>query len=172
MCVLLHSAFPSAAKKFVVVTGGASRQESVRRGIEAAQKLIRNPEEAIVAVHDCARCLVSEEIIKRAIDGALKFDAVTVAVPVIDTIKRANQEGLIVETLDRSALWQIQTPQVFRFRLLQQAHVTSINNATDDAALVEQIAPVRLVEGSRRNIKVTTPEDLLIAEALLGESEC
>lgn len=144
-----------------VVLGGARRRDSVRIGLEAL------PAAKYVLVHDAARPLVNEALIEAAVQGAKKSGAAICAVPVHDTIKRG-VEGVIVETVDRSSLYQAQTPQAFRRDLLLRAHEQDAGDATDDAALVERLGvAVHLVPGSPRNIKVTTPDDLHVAEALL-----
>jgi 2-C-methyl-D-erythritol 4-phosphate cytidylyltransferase len=144
-----------------VVLGGERRQDSVHAGLDALDDV------DYVLVHDGARPLVNEALIEASLQGAIEAGAAICAVPVSDTIKRGN-EGLIVETVDRSALYQAQTPQAFRRDLLLRAHEQDSADATDDAALVERLGlPVRLVAGSPRNIKVTTPDDLHVAEALL-----
>jgi 2-C-methyl-D-erythritol 4-phosphate cytidylyltransferase len=144
-----------------VVLGGERRQDSVRAGLDALGDV------DYVLVHDAARPLVNEALIEAALQGAAEAGAAICAVAVSDTIKRGS-EGLIVETVDRAALYQAQTPQAFRRDLLLRAHQQDAGDATDDAALVERLGePVRLVQGSPRNIKVTTPDDLHVAEALL-----
>jgi 2-C-methyl-D-erythritol 4-phosphate cytidylyltransferase len=144
-----------------VVLGGERRQDSVRAGLNALDDV------DYVLVHDGARPLVNEGLIEAALQGAVETGAAICAVPVSDTIKRGS-DGLIVETVDRAALQQAQTPQAFRRDLLQRAHEQDSGDATDDAALVERLGePVRLVPGSPRNIKVTSPDDLHVAEALL-----
>jgi 2-C-methyl-D-erythritol 4-phosphate cytidylyltransferase len=144
-----------------VVLGGARRQDSVRAGINALDDV------EYVLVHDGARPLVTEALIEATLAGAVEAGAAICAVPVSDTIKRG-RDGFIVETVDRAALFQAQTPQAFRRELLLRAHERDDSEATDDAAIVERLGePVRLVPGSARNIKVTTPDDLHVAEALL-----
>jgi 2-C-methyl-D-erythritol 4-phosphate cytidylyltransferase len=144
-----------------IVLGGERRQDSVRAGLDVLDDV------DYVLVHDGARPLVNEAMIEASLQGALETGAAICAVPVNDTIKRGS-DGLIVETVDRSALYQAQTPQAFRRDLLLRAHEQDSSDATDDAALVERLGlPVRLVAGSARNIKVTTPDDLHVAEALL-----
>jgi len=124
----------------------------------------------LVLVHDGARPFVEQEAIRQAMGVATKYGAAVVAVPVKDTIKTANSESVVLQTLDRSSLWQIQTPQVFRRELLVNAHEQAAAAGfltTDDAALIEWAGgSVRLVRGSYYNFKVTTPEDVLLAEAV------
>jgi 2-C-methyl-D-erythritol 4-phosphate cytidylyltransferase len=146
-----------------VVPGGERRRDSVLRGLEALGGC------DIVVVHDGARPLVTPELITAAIDGALEVGAALCAVPVSDTVKRGDAAGLVRGTVPRDDLWLAQTPQAFRPDLLRRAHAAHDIDATDDAALVELIEePVRLVLGSRENVKVTTPEDVALVEAILA----
>jgi len=157
------------AKVTAVVPGGNSRTASVYQGLKAL------PLEAEwVLVHDGARPLVTPEIIEETLKAARRSEAAIAAVPVVPTIKRG-EGGWVAETLNRNHLWAVQTPQVFRRRLIEQAHAYGARKgltATDDAALVERLGRrVRIVMGSHRNIKVTTPEDLVIAEAFLRNGQ-
>ncbi|SHJ04292.1 bifunctional 2-C-methyl-D-erythritol 4-phosphate cytidylyltransferase/2-C-methyl-D-erythritol 2,4-cyclodiphosphate synthase [Desulfofundulus thermosubterraneus] len=154
-------------KLLAVVPGGERRQDSVRKGLEAL------PAEAeIVLVHDGARPLVGVEELVAVASEAARWGAATLAVPVKDTVKEAGTDGFVVRTLPRESLWLTQTPQGFRCSLLREAHQRAEAekiSATDDASLVEALGHrVKLVPGSYRNIKITTPEDLAVAEALLG----
>lgn len=146
-----------------VVPGGPSRMASVACGVRALP-----PGARWVAVHDAARPLVTPALIEATLRGARRAKAAIAAVPVVPTVKEA-ADGWVRRTLDRRRLWAVQTPQVFERRLLEQAHRRADGFvATDDAALVEKMGRrIRIVMGSHRNIKVTTPEDLVIAEALL-----
>ena len=148
-----------------VVAGGDERQHSVRAGLDVAH------EAAIVAVHDGARALVTPELIARGVALARESGAAICAVRSRDTVKSAEGDPPVVRsTLDRSTAWLAQTPQVFERALLARAHDGASANATDDAALVEALGhEVRLYEGAFGNLKVTSPEDLVIAEALLRE---
>lgn len=155
-------------KSWKVVVGGRERQHSINNALGIL------PEETeLVVVHDGARPLIEPEIISAAISAAYIHGAVGVAVPVKDTIKIVNEEGFINSTPDRSVLWAIQTPQVFRTALLQQAYAQAKKDGylgTDDAALVERMGvSVKIVKGSYRNLKITTPEDLITAEALMSK---
>lgn len=151
---------------FRVVTGGATRQDSVRAGVAAVPAGT-----SYVAVHDGARPFVGKELIEACVRRAQETGAALAAVPVRDTLKTVADEDLVVNTVDRSVLWQAQTPQVVRLDLLQRAYAASDADGfvgTDEASLLEHIdCPVRVVEGSERNLKITRPEDLRIAEALL-----
>jgi len=149
-----------------LVAGGASRQASVANGLAAIPE-----DESFAAVHDAARPLVSAACIKACIEGARRYGACIAAVPVADTLKRVDPEGRITETLAREGVWRAQTPQVFRTRLIREAHAAarrSGRSGTDDAELVEQAGGiVHIVCGSRANLKITTADDLQTAEMLL-----
>ena len=146
------------------VTGGATRSDSVRAGLEAV-----SPRTEIVVVHDAARPLASPELFELVVDTVRAgADAVVPAVPVADTIKRVRGDR-VVETLDRAELVAVQTPQAFRIDRLRAAHAAT-GEATDDAALVEADGgSVVIVAGDPRNLKVTTLADLSIVEALLSD---
>jgi 2-C-methyl-D-erythritol 4-phosphate cytidylyltransferase len=146
-----------------IVAGGEERQQSVRAGLEAAAHA------EIVAVHDGARALVTPELIARGVALARECGAAACAVRARDTVKEtAGDPPVVRATLARSSAWLAQTPQVFARDLLLRAHDEAAASATDDAALVEAIGhDVRLYEGDDANIKVTTPDDLIVAEALL-----
>lgn len=157
----------SFQKSIQVVAGGNSRYESVSNGLK-----VLNPNIDFVLVHDGARPLVSLKVVEEAINMAYTAKAVVVGVPVKPTIKRIDPRAKEIDTtLDRNILWEAQTPQVFAYELLMQAHRQGVGldvEATDDAFLVERFgAKVKMIEGEYRNIKITTPEDLKIAEALL-----
>src|SRR3954471_11573764 len=148
------------------VVGGASRSASVRAALAAA------PEATISVVHDAARPLLSRELVERCIAALDEgFDGAVAAAPVSDTIKEADSGGRVVRTLERSKLWAIQTPQVFRADVLRRALDVPdevLAAATDDASLVEAAGgSVRVVEAPADNLKVTRPVDLELAEALL-----
>ena len=155
----------------MVVPGGSSRQDSVRRALEVLPDDVE-----VVLVHDAARCLVPVELVE-AVVAAVRAGAAAVVpgLPVADTVKRVD-DGRVVETVDRSALWGAQTPQGFSRVVLMAAHqaaeLDDAGPATDDAGLVERMGgTVVLVPGSEEAFKVTRPIDLLLAEALLGERE-
>jgi len=150
-----------------IIAGGELRQDSVRAGLVAL------PDECtVVAIHDAVRPLVEEEMIDACISAAEDCGAAVTAVRARDTIKESDGDGAVVRTLEREPLWTVQTPQCFRLDIIRQAHRLAAEAGfvgTDDAALVERMgASVRLVEGSPHNIKITTPEDLIVAEAILG----
>lgn len=151
-----------------VVSGGEDRQASVANGLLAL------PEDAdMVLVHDGARALVTEDVIERVIASVEKNGTGIAAVPVTDTVKQADAEGRVLVTLDRAGLYAMQTPQGFEAALLRSAHQRAEAEgyrATDDAALLERAgSPVYLCEGDRENIKLTTPFDVTLAEAILAK---
>src|SRR5690606_30283352 len=120
-----------------VVSGGAQRQDSVRHGIDALP-----PDATLVVVHDGVRPLVTQGVLERVVEAAKEHGAATAAVPIHDTVKRADGSGRITETLDRQGLWSIQTPQAFRVGLLREAHEAAKRQGslfTDDAGMVEAI---------------------------------
>jgi 2-C-methyl-D-erythritol 4-phosphate cytidylyltransferase len=151
-----------------LVCGGSERQYSVYNGIREVNK-----DCDILLIHDGARPFVSEENIMDSIDAAVEFGAATIAVPVKDTIKVADTECFARETLDRSTLWSIQTPQAFKYNLIADAHMKAFEEGflgTDDAVLVERLGyKMKLVMGSYNNIKITTKEDLAIARSIIEE---
>ena len=153
-----------------IVPGGERRQDSVRAGLEQLAEIA--PETRWVMIHDGARPLVTPQILEAGLQAAQKHLAAVAAVPVKDTIKQV-QDGMISATPARARLWAVQTPQVFSFPLIHRAHTTNLvrEEATDDAALLERLGhPVAIFPGSYSNLKITTQEDLLIAEALLKGS--
>ncbi|MEN6330975.1 MAG: 2-C-methyl-D-erythritol 4-phosphate cytidylyltransferase [Smithella sp.] len=149
-----------------IVAGGAKRQDSVRNGIAAVEGQCD-----IVVVHDGVRPFVTVEMIKRAVEAARQFQAAVIGVPAKDTIKETEVYDFVVKTVPRQNLWITQTPQAFRFDVLQKAYGAAYRDnycGTDDASLVERIGvKVKMIAGSYENIKITTPEDLVVAEALL-----
>jgi 2-C-methyl-D-erythritol 4-phosphate cytidylyltransferase len=149
-----------------VVPGGTTRAESVWRGLLA----IRGATAEIIAVHDGVRPFVTAEEIDRTVAAARSHGAAILVAPAIDTIKEVNG-GAVVKTLERRQLCHALTPQCFRYELLRRAYERADVQdpaITDDSSLVEQLGePVTIVEGSSRNIKITTQRDLLIAEAFL-----
>ncbi len=151
-----------------VVAGGASRQESVARGLGALSGQMK-----LAAVHDGARPLVSDAVIDRTVRAAHSYGAAAPAVPVKDTVKVV-KSGLVMATPDRNALRAVQTPQVFDYDLLRGALEQAEKDktaVTDDCSAVERLGMrVKIVEGEERNLKITTPLDLKIAALLLEES--
>lgn len=147
-----------------IVTGGVERFHSVWNGLQEVA------EDGYVFIHDGARPFVTEEILLRAYEAVQRKKACVVGMPVKDTIKIADDEGFAKETPNRSHVWMVQTPQVFENNLVKKAYEMLLSqkqiNVTDDAMVVEQMLnhKVKLVSGSYENIKITTPEDLAIAQ--------
>ncbi|EUJ21092.1 2-C-methyl-D-erythritol 4-phosphate cytidylyltransferase [Listeria grandensis FSL F6-0971] len=154
-------------KEILIVTGGSERQYSVAKGLAECGEIAD-----VVLVHDGARPFVEQAMIDRLLTDVAVHGATICGMPVKDTMKRV-QNGMIEETIDRSVLWQVQTPQAFRTEILKQAHEIAAAAkflGTDEACLVERLGvTVHMVEGSYNNIKVTTPEDIAFAEAILQE---
>lgn len=153
-----------------VVAGGAERGDSVRLALEAV------PASAdIVLIHDAARPLLERDVVDRAIEAAAGGVGAVAAVPVSDTLKQVDADGFVRATVERAGLWRAQTPQAFPRRMIVDAYARAKADGvavTDDAALVEHYGGrVKVVHGSARNLKVTTPEDLRIAGRLLGDAE-
>lgn len=155
-------------KPWKIVPGGSERQYSIANALAVVPD-----SSGIILIHDGARPLVDPATVGEAVEAARRHGAAGVAVPVKDTIKTVDPDGFIGGTPDRSTLWAIQTPQVFAADLLRQAYALAARDgilATDDAALVERLGvKVKIVRGNYSNLKITTPEDLVIAEALLGK---
>jgi 2-C-methyl-D-erythritol 4-phosphate cytidylyltransferase/2-C-methyl-D-erythritol 2,4-cyclodiphosphate synthase len=153
-----------------IVPGGPERQDSVRNGLRAV-----SPGMEIIAIHDGARPTVTPRIIEDSIRAAQKTGAAIAAMPVIDTIKASDGGRIVESTLDRSRLYSVQTPQTFKREVIEAAYERAYSDGfygTDDACLVERMGlPVTLVEGSYENIKVTTPTDLIIVEAILSQQD-
>ncbi len=158
---------PAIKKRTIVtlVAGGATRQASVYNGLLAIKC---NTD--LVAIHDGVRPLVTPEMIAACIEGAHQTGACILGMPASETLKRANTDGFIEATLPRGAIWLAQTPQTFSYDLIRKAHEVARqagNTGTDDAALVERIGhSIRIIRGSSSNIKITTPDDLSLAEAI------
>lgn len=150
--------------RVALVPGGGTRADSVRAGLDALGDV------EIVLVHDAARPLVSRAIIDRCIAMARSGVAAVAGWPATDTLKQVDERRRVVGTPDRARIWQAQTPQSFPLALLRQAYAAwDGREATDDASLVERVGgTVVMVEGAPTNLKVTRPEDLVLAEALLA----
>ncbi|MBM4453198.1 MAG: 2-C-methyl-D-erythritol 4-phosphate cytidylyltransferase [Chloroflexi bacterium] len=153
------------SKVVKVCLGGRRRQDSVRQGLKG----LKNCD--VVIIHDGARPFLTHDLIHNGLKAVQETGAAASAVPVKDTIKVA--DNLIVsQTLERQHLWAVQTPQVFRFDVIAQAHEQVTDDVTDDASLVERLGhKVRLYKGSYQNIKITTPEDWTLADAIARERE-
>ncbi len=153
-------------KVTAIVPGGKERQDSVYNGL-----LALSPDTGIVLVHDGARPLLRPEGLEEVVTAAVKYGAATLAVPVKDTVKLAGEDGFVSRTLPRERLWLTQTPQAFRYDIILSAHHKAREGGftgTDDAGLVEHLGlPVKIVPGAYENIKITTPEDLIVASALI-----
>ncbi len=160
---------PFAARLAGPVAGGPTRQESVRRGLEALE--VMGP--ARVLIHDAARPFLTADLVTRLLAALDDHKGAIAAEPVTDTLKRASADGLIADTVDRANLWRAQTPQAFRFADILSAHRRAAAEGkdafTDDAALAEWAGlPVQLVASAGNNMKLTTREDFALAERLLG----
>jgi 2-C-methyl-D-erythritol 4-phosphate cytidylyltransferase len=157
-------------KNMTIIAGGEVRQESVRRLLEQVPQ-----DAALVLIHDGARPLITVDLIERALAETKKWQATVAAVPVKDTIQATDEAGFIQQTLPREQLWSIQTPQTFELQLIREAHQKAIKDGfigTDEGSLVTRLGrPVKIIMGAYDNIKVTTPEDLIFAEALLKRRE-
>jgi 2-C-methyl-D-erythritol 4-phosphate cytidylyltransferase len=162
--VVIPHGFKKVSK---IVAGGEHRQDSVRHALAEIDR-----ETEIVLVHDAVRPFPTERMVREVIEQAAKHGAAIVAIPMRDTVKQVGADGAIERTVDRRHLWLAQTPQAFRRDWLEEAHRKAQLEgvqATDDAHLVELLGRrVALVEGSGENIKVTRPEDMIIAEAILA----
>jgi len=149
-----------------VLAGGEKRQDSVKRGIDTV-----GDDADIVVIHDGVRPFISENLINVSVIKALEERAVTLGVPVLDTVKSVDNDGLIEKTVDRKYLWLTQTPQTFKREIIKIAYQKAYEDnfyGTDDAALVERTGiKVRMIMGSHDNIKITNPEDLAIGEGII-----
>ena len=149
-----------------LVAGGKERQDSVLHGLQKVAK-----DTSVVLVHDGVRPFVTPEMIKEAVDLAKQGECIAVGVPIKDTIKEVDENKIVRRTLERGRLWAIQTPQAFPVKILNRAYEESYKLkmfGTDDATLVERTGgTVRVIMGSYENIKITTPEDLILAEEIL-----
>lgn len=159
-----------AENKTVLAIGGKERQDSVHNGIRAITW-----ECEYILIHDGARPLVTEEVIRRTLLAAQNSGAAICAVPVKDTIKQADSDGNVLATIPRESLWAVQTPQVFRADLIRRAYENAyVHNhyGTDDASLVEYLGEkIKIVTGDYENIKITTPEDIPTAEQILQKRQ-
>ena len=154
------------SKVIEVCPGGVRRQDSVREGLKRLSGC------QWVVIHDGARPCLGVDLIERGLEQARESGAAIAAVPVKDTIKVVSPDAFVEETPLRHSLWTVQTPQVFRFDIIDEAHRKAQGEVTDDATLVEQLGyRVKVYPGSDTNIKVTTPEDLALAEAILKSRE-
>jgi 2-C-methyl-D-erythritol 4-phosphate cytidylyltransferase len=156
-------------KQIELIAGGEERQDSVFNGLQAL-----DDREGLVVIHDGVRPFVTAEQFTRCIEAAKDTGACILAIPVLDTVKKEAGAGWIAKTLDRAGLWLAQTPQVFDFKIITQAHNLARREGfkgSDDSLLVERLGyKVQIIRGTRSNIKITTQEDLLIGEAILKRS--
>ena len=149
-----------------LVAGGAHRADSVRAALRHL-----SPEVDVVIIHDAARPLITARLIRAVLEHAARGESATVAVPVTDTLHRVDGDQRIVETPNRAQLWRAQTPQAFPRPILEQAYgrIANASAATDEAGLVARAGfPVRIIPGDVSNLKITTPDDVVIAEAALA----
>lgn len=157
-------------KLYAVVPGGADRQQSVERGLAALP-----PDTGWIGIHDGARPLVSPALVNAVIEAAQKTGAAAAAVPVWDTLKRTDDDGRVTATVERKNTWRVQTPQVFDYRRYKQAMVAAQAAGqayTDDCQLMEAAGvPVQLIRGEETNLKLTVPEDVVLATAILRQRE-
>ena len=151
-----------------IVVGGKERYHSVYEGLKMVERDTKN-----VYIHDGARPFIDQDVLNRVRKQMEQVEACVVGMPVKDTIKVVNQESVVEKTPDRSLLWQIQTPQVFSYKLIIKAYerlmISDQKGITDDAMVVETLTdtPIKLVKGSYKNIKITTPEDLKVGQVFV-----
>jgi 2-C-methyl-D-erythritol 4-phosphate cytidylyltransferase len=160
---------PAKLQKDVsLIAGGSVRQDSVYNAL----KIIK-PDEGIVIVHDGVRPFLRQKHLVACIKGAAELGACILGIPAFDTVKKVNPKGVIIQTHKRDTLWLAQTPQVFEVKLIKKAHEKARQEGfigTDDASLVERLgAAVKIIPGSRSNIKITNPEDLNLARAIIKD---
>ncbi|MFO7974421.1 MAG: 2-C-methyl-D-erythritol 4-phosphate cytidylyltransferase [Candidatus Hydrogenedentota bacterium] len=163
---LLCDVYPDGV--FAIIAGGRERQESVAKALNALDSATD-----IVVIHDAARPFVDEASVRASIDAAAEHGAASVAIPCSDTILVANRNDMLVDTPDRNRLWACQTPQAFRVEIIKKAHQHARAEGftgTDDATLVQRMGEaVKLVKGTPLNFKITTPEDVVLAEAIIDK---
>lgn len=160
-------------KVTAIVPGGAERYDSVWQGLKAVRNAKAQDMDGYIFIHDGARMFVDESILKRGYETVLEYRACVAGMPSKDTVKLVDDEGFAVQTPKRKYVWTVQTPQIFETSLIMEAYSRLMReqyiDVTDDAMVVEQMMqqPVKLFEASYENIKITTPEDLEIAESFL-----
>jgi len=149
-----------------IIPGGKRRQDSVRNGLDAL-----SADAKIIVIHDGVRPFVTKEMIEESIRSATRFGATIIAMPVKDTIKMAHPDGTVLKTLERESLYQAQTPQAFQAPLIREAYLKATEDGfigTDDASLVERLGKkIHILPGAYTNIKITTLEDLMLANLIL-----
>ena len=163
-----------------IVEGGKERYNSVYNGIMAIDRCDVESDSTYIFIHDGARPMINQDILARGLKAVVEYDACVIGMPSKDTVKIASEDGFVSETPNRSLVWNIQTPQIFKLNLISEAYEYVVGheeefkaqgvNITDDAMVLEAYShhPVKLVEGSYENIKVTTPEDMRILESLIS----
>lgn len=158
-------------KKVSLVPGGTTRQDSVYNGLLAIDNIMDN--NSIVVIHDGVRPFIRPEQLTECITSANDYDACIFGIPAYDTLKSVNSSGFIENTIERNTIWFAQTPQAFKYNLIRRAHENALRVGivgTDDAMLVEQLGiKVKVISGSRCNVKITTKEDLLLARAMIKD---
>lgn len=160
----------SFSQNIKVVSGGKTRQDSVYKGIEEL-----SPEVDVVAVHDGVRPFVDKQWLRNNLDQLNAYDGIVAAIPAVDTLKTVDENQMVISTLERSVVWQIQTPQVFWRDVLYKSYENAAEkgfSGTDDASLVEWAGgKIKLCSCNRFNIKITTPEDLIFGEAIIKQNK-
>jgi 2-C-methyl-D-erythritol 4-phosphate cytidylyltransferase len=152
------------SKVLEICAGGKRRQDSVRQGLNELEDC------DWVVIHDSARPFLTTDLIRDGLEAAQATGAAVAAVPIKDTVKLCSSDMMVSKTLNRQELWAVQTPQVFRFDIIAEAHEQIKEDVTDDASMVEHLGrKVKLYMGSYNNIKITTPEDLALAELIAGK---
>jgi len=160
--------FLNVKKTVKIVVGGSTRQESVYNGLKEI-------DDGIVLIHDAARALIDVETVEQCVEGCVKYGAAAVGVACVDTLKKVDEKGFITETVPREGIYRIQTPQTFRVRDIKCAHEKALEEGfetTDDCALYEKyMGKIKIIEGINKNIKITFPEDLVLARAILKRNK-
>ena len=152
------------SKLVEICAGGKRRQDSVRQGLNELEDC------DWIIIHDAARPFLTSDLIDDGLEAAQTTGAAAAAVPIKDTVKLGGLDMIVSKTLNRQELWAVQTPQIFRFDIIAEAHEQVKEDVTDDASMVEHLGyKVRLYMGSYNNIKITTPEDLALAELIAGK---
>jgi 2-C-methyl-D-erythritol 4-phosphate cytidylyltransferase len=152
------------SKVVELCAGGRRRQDSVRQGLNELEDC------DLVIIHDGARPFLTEDLIRDGLEAVQVTGAAVAAVPVKDTVKLGSSDMMVRSTLIREDLWAVQTPQLFRFDIISEAHEVIKDDVTDDATMVENLGyRIKLYMGSYNNIKITTPEDLAVAELIAGK---
>lgn len=167
-----HRVLDGVDSRIQIIQGGATRQQSVCNGLEYYKNFKKNTDDCFAIIHDAARCFITEDNINNAIVMAGQFNAVTLGISVYDSLRAVDSDTLkIIKSIDRTGIYAVQTPQIFKFNLIYDRHIyfkeKSINSYTDDTALLDGMHDVYIVPGSKSNIKITTGDDLLLADMIL-----